>query len=159
LEAARHFVRLGAAKVILAVRSLKKGEDAQKSIEQSTGRSGVAVVWLVDLGSYQSVKDFAERVKGLERLDALVENAGIATIGHRIVEDNEATITVNVVSTFLMALLILPKLRESGKTFSITPRLTIVSSQVHLWPKFEERKADNIFETINAKETAVMGER
>ena len=88
-----------------------------------------------------------------------MENAGIATFDYKTLEDNESTITVNVVSTFLLALLILPKLRESGKTFGITPRLTIVASQVHAWPKFEERKADNIFETINSKETAVMGER
>jgi hypothetical protein len=44
---------------------------------------------------------------------------------------NYYTVTVNVVSTFLLALLILPKLQETGRQFNITPTLTIVSSEVH----------------------------
>lgn len=158
-EAAKHFVRLGAEKVILAVRSVSKGEAAQKAIEDSTGRVGVAVVWELDLGSYRSVKEFADKAGGLARLDAVVENAGIAAMDFNILEDNESTITVNVVSTFLLALLLLPKLQESGRIFSTVPRLTIVSSSVHEWAKFEERKADNIFEVISNKETANMRER
>lgn len=48
-------------------------------------------------------------------------------------EGNESTITVNVVSTFLLALLILPKLQETAQQFNITPNLTIVSSEVHFF--------------------------
>jgi hypothetical protein len=48
LEAARHFTRLGASKVILAVRSISKGQEAQKSIEQTTHRLGVCEVWQLD---------------------------------------------------------------------------------------------------------------
>ncbi|KAK2754524.1 hypothetical protein FQN54_006925 [Arachnomyces sp. PD_36] len=158
-EAAKHFVRLGAEKVILAVRSVSKGEAALEAIETSTRRKGVATVWELDLGSYQSVKRFAERANGLPRLDAVVENAGIAAMSYSTLEDNESTITVNVVSTFLLALLILPKLRESSRATGLTSRLTIVSSGVHAWPKFEERTADNIFEALNNKKTAKMGER
>lgn len=158
-EAAKHFVRLGAEKVILAVRSVSKGEDARKAIEASTGRKGVAVVWELDLNSYQSVKNFAERANGLRRLDAVVENAGIAMMEYTTSEDNESTITVNVVSTFLLAFLLLPKLRESSKASGAPSRLTVVSSGVHSWSKFEERTADNIFEVLNNKETANMRER
>lgn len=122
LEASRHFVRLNAAKVILAVRNLEKGEAAKKSIEQSTGRKGVAEVWQLDLASYDSVKDFAKRAQGLERLDVLVENAGILTDQFRMMEENESTITTNVVSTVLHSLLLLPKLRETGAKFNILPR-------------------------------------
>lgn len=79
LEASRHFTRLNAAKVILAVRNVEKGQQAKQSIEQATQRHGVVEVWPLDLSSYESTKQFAHRVEGLERLDALVENAGIAT--------------------------------------------------------------------------------
>jgi len=75
-EAAKHFVRLGAAKVILAVRSLDKGDAAAKSIEAEEHRSGVVEVWELDLGRYESVKKFAKRVDGLDRVDAVIENAG-----------------------------------------------------------------------------------
>lgn len=130
-ETARHYVRLNAEKVILACRSIDKGEAAKKDIEASTGRRGAVEVWQLDLSSYQSVKQFAERAKSLRRLDSIVENAGISTPNYTVLEDNESTITVNVVSTFLLALLILPKLQETGRQFNITPNLTIVSSEVH----------------------------
>jgi retinol dehydrogenase-12 len=76
LEASRHLVRLGAEKVILACRNLEKGEAAVRDIEASTKRTGVAEVWSLDLSSFESVKEFAKRVDGLKRIDAIVENAG-----------------------------------------------------------------------------------
>lgn len=159
LEAARHFTRLDAAKVILAVRNVPKGEAARTSIETSTHRKGVVEVWNLDLGSYDSVKDFAKKAEGLDRLDALVENAGIATQNWSVLEDNESTLTVNVVSTFLLGLLLLPKLRETGQKFNITPHLAVVSSAVHAWTPLNERKSKSIFDALNDKETANMGER
>lgn len=159
LEAARHFTRLGAAKVILAVRSISKGEAAKESIETSTNRKGIVEVWHLDLGSYESVKEFAKQAEGLDRLDALVENAGIARQVWSVLEDNESTITTNVVSTFLLGLLLLPKLRQSGEKFNMTPHLAVVSSEVHSWTPFNERKSESIFGTLNDKETANMGDR
>lgn len=159
LEAARHFARLGAAKVILAVRTISKGEAAKESIEESTDRKGVVEVWQLDLGSYKSVKDFAKKAEGLDRLDAVVENAGIAKSTWSVLEDNEATITTNVVSTFLLGLLLLPKLRESGQKFNLTPHLAVVSSEVHAWSPMNERKSESIFGALNDKETAKMPDR
>src|SRR6187402_3573880 len=68
LEAARHFVRLSASKVILAVRSHSKGLAAKASIEASTKRLDIIEVWELDLAKYASVKAFAARAQGLERL-------------------------------------------------------------------------------------------
>lgn len=159
LEAARHLVRLKAGKVILAVRNVEKGETARRSIEQSTQRTGVVEVWPLDLSSYASVEKFAERAKALPRLDVLLENAGIATDDFMLCEDNESTITVNVVSTFLLALLLLPKLRETAVTFSVLPRLVIVSSDVHQLTNLPEKKNPSIFEALNNKEKARMWDR
>lgn len=39
-------------------------------------------------------------------------------------------VTVNVVSTFLLALLMLPKLQETSKEFKTTPTLSVVSSEL-----------------------------
>ncbi|KAL8956437.1 MAG: hypothetical protein Q9183_006302 [Haloplaca sp. 2 TL-2023] len=74
-------------------------------------------------------------------------------------EDNEALITTNVVSTFLLALLALPKLRESGTKFNFTPRLTIVTSEVHFFTEFPEKSSEDIFATLNDKATARMDDR
>lgn len=161
LEAARHFTRLGASKVILAVRSTSKGETAKADIEASTSRTGVVEVWPLDLSSYESVKEFAKRAEGLERLDALVENAGVIPSGSNfdLAEDNETTITTNVVSTFLLALLLMPTLRRTARKFNTQPRLVIVSSEVHAMTTFPERNSENIFATLNDKKTAVISDR
>lgn len=136
LEAARHFVRLNAAKVILACRSTDRGEKAKADIERSTGRSssgGIIEVWSLDLGNFDSVKEFCRRADTLDRLDAVVENASVAMVAPEgtLAEGYECTITVNVISTFLMALLLLPVLRKTAAKFNTQPRLTIVSSDAH----------------------------
>ena len=159
LEAARHFVRLNAAKVILGVRNLDKGEVARKSIEASTKRIDVVEVWHLDLSTYASVKEFAKRAESLKRLDVVVENAGIGTNIFTLMEENESVITTNVVSPSLLALLILPKLRETATKFNVIPRLVVVASDLHFLTSFPERKSDDIFDTLSYKETANMADR
>lgn len=160
LEAARHFVRLGADKVILAVRSLHKGEKAKQSIEDSTARTHVVEVWPLDLGSYESVKQFSKRAtQSLKRLDAVVENAAIATPKFRLLEGNEMTITVNVISTFLLALLLLPKLKDTAQHHRTTPHLSIVCSEVIFHTSFPERNGPSIFDKLNDSVSARMLDR
>ena len=149
-EAARHFTRLDAEKVILAVRNLTSGHEAKEDIEKSTGRHGVCEVWHLDLASFASVKAFATRVStDLARLDIVVENAGISTKKFVLAEGHERTITVNVVSTFLLALLLLPKLKEMASTKNTSPRLSIVASEVHGWTNFAEWKEENTFGALS----------
>lgn len=160
LEAARHFVRLDAKKVILAVRTPEKGEAAKESILKSEKKTAdVVEVWRLDLSSYQSSKDFAKRVQGLERLDVLVENAGIVTEDWKITEDNESTITTNVVSPVLHALLLLPKLRETAVKFNTLPRIVFVTSFVHWFTQFQEQKEENMFEALADQSKANMANR
>lgn len=78
---------------------------------------------------------FAKRAESLDRLDILLENAGISTAKFVEVAGNESTITTNVVSTFLMALLMLPILQKTSKNYNTVPTLTIVSSEVHFFTR------------------------
>ncbi|KAL3415514.1 putative short-chain dehydrogenase/ reductase [Aspergillus fumigatus] len=104
LEAARHFVRLNAATVILAVRNRPAGEAAKASIQASHPDSATSVeVWDLDLASY-----------ALPRLDVLLCNASISTSSFQLAEAHERTLTVNVISTVLLGLLVLPALRRSA---------------------------------------------
>jgi NAD(P)-dependent dehydrogenase (short-subunit alcohol dehydrogenase family) len=152
-EAARHFTALNASTVVLAVRSLEKGEAARKDIESSTGRKDAVRVMHLDMSSYQSVLDFASKAKELERVDIAILNAGVNRGVWETFEKDESTITVNVVSTFLLAFALLPKLKETSQKFNTRPTLTVVSSEVHEWTPFEERKAPEggIFERLNEK--------
>ncbi|KAH8882868.1 NAD(P)-binding protein [Thozetella sp. PMI_491] len=145
LEAARHFARLGAAKVILGCRNTEKGESAKADIEATTATKGVVELWPLDLGSFESVKQFCRRADELPRLDILVENAGIAIGTHHFMEGFESTITTNVISTFFMALMVLPKLRRTAAQFNTRPHLVIVSSDAHVFAQFHERSEPNIF--------------
>lgn len=68
LEAARHFVRLNAAKVILGCRDGEKGAAAKHDIEKSEKLDAVAdanrvEVWVVDFESFDSVKAFVAVLK------------------------------------------------------------------------------------------------
>ncbi|KAH7068506.1 hypothetical protein FB567DRAFT_250698 [Paraphoma chrysanthemicola] len=163
LEAARHYTRLGAATVVLAVRSLEKGEAAKRDIESTTGRSDVVRVMQLDMSSYQSVLDFASTAsKTLPRIDIAILNAGIAAGKWAVFEQDESTITVNVVSTFLLAFALLPKLKSTAQSYNIRPTLTITASEVHEYAPFDERKAPDgqIFarlnqEIVNGKPTSM----
>ncbi|EME48710.1 hypothetical protein DOTSEDRAFT_67672 [Dothistroma septosporum NZE10] len=158
-EAARHYVRLNCEKLIIACRSGEKGEAAKQDIENTTGRKGVIEVWQLDLQDYDSVKEFCKRARTLKRIDTLLENAGIATQKYYNVGGNESTITVNVISTFLMALLLLPKLQETGQRFNTIPTLTIVSSEVHFFTSFPERESSQLLATLNSESEANMSDR
>lgn len=68
LEAARQCVRLNAATVILAVRTVSKGEEAKADILKSNPGSKTSVeVWPLDLESFDSVLAFGKRAQGLTR--------------------------------------------------------------------------------------------
>lgn len=159
LEAARHFVRLDAAKVILAVRSTSKGESAKKSIEESEQRLGVVEVWELDLARYESLLAFAVKAKGLNRLDVVVGNAGVFPFEFSMAEEDELTITVNVVSTLLLGVLLVPKLRETAAKFGTVPVLTFTGSFTHAQANFPERETKNIFERLADEKSARMNDR
>lgn len=157
LEAARHVFRLGCAKLILAVRTISKGEAAKEDIVRSVKkRSDGATtidVWPLDLSKTESTLKFAERVNSeLGRLDVVIENAGISATKHNTSEGVEDTIQVNVLSTFLLALLVLPKLMETKSRFpGSEPHLTVVSSEVHHWTKFKEASSADLYAALNSE--------
>lgn len=132
LEAARHIVRLNAARVILAVRSPSKGEAAARSIAESTGRDGICEVWELDMASYASIQAFSKRVAGLDRLDAVILNASIFKTVYEDVAGTESSVAVNIIGTFLLAFGLLPTLRRSGQQTGTIPVLTVVTSDAHI---------------------------
>jgi NAD(P)-dependent dehydrogenase (short-subunit alcohol dehydrogenase family) len=159
-EAAKHLVQLSAAKVILAVRSPVKGDEAKAKIEADTGIKGVAEVWPLDMESYKSIKEFAGKVNGLERLDAISENAGVVLSQWKMADGNEGTMMVNVLGTMFLASLVMPKLKETAKKFGILPHLSIVGSGVAFTvPEVLEKIEGDIIDWLNDESHAVMSER
>lgn len=158
-EAVKHFVRLNAVKAIATVRSAAKGTAVVAEIEAETGRTGIVESLELDYSSYNSVKAFAASVAEFERVDAVVLNAGVGTPKFEIFEEDESTITVNVINTVLLMVLLLPTLRASAARWNIVPTLSVTGSAYHRAAKFSERDAVNSLETLSDPKTADMNER
>ncbi|KAK4149226.1 hypothetical protein C8A00DRAFT_38175 [Chaetomidium leptoderma] len=154
LEAARHFTRLGAARLILACRSTERGEAAKADIEQSllltdSLHTGTVIeVWPLDLCSFDSVRAFCRRAdKELERLDVLLANAAMLAIdGVQMAEGYEMQVTTNVISNFLMVLMLLPLMRRTAGRWNVEPSVSVVSSEMHFFTRFVEKNQPRIFE-------------
>ncbi|KAH6646571.1 hypothetical protein BKA67DRAFT_525593 [Truncatella angustata] len=160
LEAAKHCVRLGAEKVILAVRDTAKGEIAKSCIDATfPERKHVTDVWAVDMCSPRSIQAFADRLQTLERLDAIILNAGMTVTAWVEVEDMEITLMTNVIGPCLLMLLTLPKLRETAVHQAVTPRISIVVSESHFVARFVEQESNRIMDALNTKSLADMDDR
>jgi NAD(P)-dependent dehydrogenase (short-subunit alcohol dehydrogenase family) len=115
----------------------------------------------LDMSSYRNILNFAATAsKKLDRIDVALLNAGVARGQWELAEGEEFTIAVNVTGTFLLALALLPKLKETAAKFNTRPNLTITVSEVHGWAGFEERKAPDgkIFETLSTKIKKTSGD-
>ncbi|KAK3386133.1 hypothetical protein B0H63DRAFT_192404 [Podospora didyma] len=145
LECARHFLQLGPPKLlIMAVRSLEKGEKAASGLRAEFPAANIQV-WQLDLACFRSVQAFSSRCNSEidDRLHVAVLNAGLAKMRFERAADEghgtprEFTTQVNYLSTALLALLLLPKLKPS--TASPEPgRLSIVTSDAALGCKLED---------------------
>ncbi|KAI0532992.1 hypothetical protein GGR58DRAFT_488358 [Xylaria digitata] len=115
LEACRQLLKLGLAHLIMAVRSQPKGDDAAQMLREEFPTSDISV-WIVDLESYESIRAFTNRCAVLPRLDIVILNAGIMKSPFTIVPTtrHETMLQVNYLSTALLALLLLPILKERG---------------------------------------------
>ncbi|KAK6515127.1 hypothetical protein TWF506_007473 [Arthrobotrys conoides] len=144
LEAARHCVRLNAAHVIIAVRTISKGEAAKEDILKSQpGSKTIVSLYSVDYTSFASVKAFANKIIAeVPKLDIVILNAGINSAEWKVTDDGwEHTLQVNVLSTAYLSLLLLPKIRESYNNAStLMPALVIVTSDTHYWANFKQRR-------------------
>ncbi|KAI0856274.1 retinol dehydrogenase 12 [Xylaria cubensis] len=141
LETGRQLLELGLGRLILAVRSESRGQDAKKELTTSkSSDEQIVEVWLLDLASYDSITSFIDRAKRLDRLDIFVNNAGIAKKVFKINKNtnHEETWQINYLSTSLLTILALPILKEKNSPEQ-PGRLVNVNSDVASWARFKER--------------------
>ncbi|RYP56148.1 hypothetical protein DL771_012093 [Monosporascus sp. 5C6A] len=132
---------------------------AKQDIESSEKCSSCELeVWPVDLGSFESVKLFCHRAAELERLDVVIENAGLLSHTYQQFEGYERQCTVNIISTWLMALLLLPTMRKTSAKFYNErgepgmPHLCVVGSNSQFYTDFKQRNELSIFESLKGNE-------
>lgn len=142
-EAAIKFLNLGVESLIIGSRSIDRGNKAKAQLEQYTNRPGTIQVWELEMSNFASVKNFANRVNTeLPRLDVALLNAGVWNRDYaKSSEGWEETLQINTLSTSLLALLLLPKLKASSTSFEPT-HLSIVSSQQFVRAKAESLRTE-----------------
>lgn len=161
-ESTKHLSRLGVGKIIMAVRTISKGEAAKEKILKATGKPDSSIeVWPIDMDSHDSVKAFTERASLLPRLDGVLANAGIMTSQFTLSEGSEKTLTVNVINTFLLFFLLLPTMRRSEQQTGIPCRFVIPNSALHYMAPLAELEVKNttILDRLNDSKQADMGGR
>jgi NAD(P)-dependent dehydrogenase (short-subunit alcohol dehydrogenase family) len=132
-EAAVKFSAIGASKVILAVRDLQKGEAAKTAIEARTGIKNQLEVWQLDMNSFDSVVAFAKRAESLDHLSVALLNAGVRRVKFgQSKEGWEEDLQVHVLSSMLLGILLLPKLKASKASTGKIPVLEFVNSSLVL---------------------------
>ena len=116
------------AHVVMACRSLDRGEAARAEIEAVAGAKGRLEVREVDLSSFASIRAFAEKANAdLARVDILINNAGIFPQKlERTPEGFESQMGVNHFGSFLLTNLLLDKLRASAPA-----RIVHLTSMLH----------------------------
>jgi len=121
-ETARGLADRGAT-VILACRSVERGQEAAKEI------GGLVRVKKCDLASFASVRKFCEEVNREEKkVDILINNAGMVTMSRELTEDGqEMQFQSNHLGHFLLTNLLLGKLKAAKDG----ARIVNVSSVAH----------------------------
>ena len=116
------------ARVIMACRSLKRGEAAKKDVVERTGSNNVIVKHL-DLASLRSIRAFAEDInKNEASLEILVNNAAAVNAKEftKTEDGFETTMGVNHLGHFLLTNLLVDLLKKSAPS-----RVVVVSSRGH----------------------------
>lgn len=153
LEAARELNVHHIDRIILAVRNPSKGVEAKENLLQTSPECKVEV-WELDHESYESIIAFGERAKLLDRLDIVLMNAGVRRVHFvRSPTGHESTVQINHLGTALLSLLLLPTLSATAKATKKPSRLTLTTSEVHMWTPFTERTAPNVLKRMDEEET------
>ena len=124
------------ARVILACRSVERGERAAVEVRKRSGNDNAVFVQL-DLSSLDSVRKFAAKILEEEpRIDILINNAGVSPVGlpgRTLTKDGfEIAFGVNHLGHFLLTNLLLDRIKEAPSA-----RIVNVSSMGHLMGKVE----------------------
>lgn len=161
LALAIHLARFGASQLILAVRSLERGNSARDTIIDQVGNGCKVEVWELDNARFESVVAFANRANAeLSRLDGLALNAGVSGGQSWAFTDDgwERTVQVNALAPGLLALLMLPLLNRTAQLGSrglpdgataLKPHITITGSGGQHIAKFPQKSASHILNALN----------
>ncbi|CAK7236309.1 hypothetical protein SEUCBS140593_009577 [Sporothrix eucalyptigena] len=150
LECAKQLLSYKLSHLVMAVRSIDKGEAAAAPLRKQYPSAKIDV-WPLDMTSYESIQTFVSKVDtDLPRLDVAVLNAGIGFQPFQIVKStgHELTVQVNYLSTMLLAILLLPALKNKSPAGK-PGRLTISTAMLSATAKFPNKNAVPLLPSFN----------
>ncbi|KAK3116346.1 hypothetical protein LTR53_003372 [Teratosphaeriaceae sp. CCFEE 6253] len=139
LECAKEMLGLHLSHLIMAVRTVAKGEKAAEPLRRQYPGAKIDV-WALDMGNYDSIRSFARRCEeSSPRLDIAILNAGVWPLAWTVNSNtgHEEAVQINYLSTALLSILLLPALKRSSRP-GHPGRLTVVSSGLAMmsqWPQ------------------------
>jgi len=116
------------AKVIMACRSLERGKEAANRIKEELSQEVDIQVMKLDLASLESIADFCDEfLKENNRLDILMNNAGIMTTPYGLTEDGfEQQFGVNHLGHFALTAQLFDIIKQTKGA-----RIVNISSNAH----------------------------
>lgn len=124
------------ARLIITARNEERGQSALAEIQnaQGTNRPAQIDVWQLDMASFDSIREFIERVSLLEALDFAVLNAGVLSPQFsRSPASWEMHLQVNYLGQCALILSLLPVLQSQSQKRTTPARVLNVTSEAHLW--------------------------
>jgi retinol dehydrogenase 12 len=113
-------------RVLMHGRNAAKGQAAVAAVRAAAGNPEVRFV-RADFASLAQIRDLAQELRALPRLDVLINNAGCINLARNITVDGfETTFAVNHLAPFLLTRLLLSKIRDSAPA-----RIVTVASAAH----------------------------
>jgi NAD(P)-dependent dehydrogenase (short-subunit alcohol dehydrogenase family) len=140
----RGIARMG-ARIVMACRSVELGRKAREALAAETGNADLEVMAL-DLSSRRSVADFASAfTSSHDRLDVLVNNAGIQIPNKQVSGDGiELVLATNVLGSHLLTQLLLDPLKASRPSRIVNVASTFAGKLDLEDLPFERRPYDNL---------------
>jgi NAD(P)-dependent dehydrogenase (short-subunit alcohol dehydrogenase family) len=143
LHAARQLLDHKLSHLIFAVRNRSKDEPTAAELRKKHPNARIEL-WDLEMTSYPSIQALAARAATLRRLDAVLLNSAITSpsFGTVPTTGHERVVQINYLSTLLLAILMLPVLKDKkAARGGAAGRLTIVSSGVAFFAKLPNRDA------------------
>ncbi len=134
------------ARVVITGRSQSSGESAVAEIKAASGNANVNLL-TGDLSAQANVHALAEQFKArYERLNVLINNAGLAASERKLTEDGiESNFAVNVVTPFLLTHLLMDSLKKSP-----SPRVvTLMGGDVPTKLDMDNLQSEKSFDGLN----------
>jgi NAD(P)-dependent dehydrogenase (short-subunit alcohol dehydrogenase family) len=153
-ETARQLAALGAT-VLVHGRNAARCQATVDEVRQTTGNPRVDFL-TADLASQRQVRQLAAEVLACyDRLDVLINNAGVILLQRQVTEDGlETSFAVNHLAPFLLTTLLLERLKQSAPA-----RIVNVSSTVHYDARidFDDLQSTRRYNGVVAYKAAKLG--